>query len=72
MMGFNKFFDISLVATFYLVPNRRVSRLWRAWGNKLVMPGCWLNGLVTIKEAKDICLQITQSTAKRAFVMKVI
>ena len=31
-----------------------------------------LNGSVTTKEGKDVCLQITQSSAEGAFVMKVI
>ena len=72
MLGFKRFFGISLVAAFFLVPTGGAKASGAHGETNWSCLAEVLNTLVTIKERKDICLQITQSTAEGAFVMKVI
>ena len=72
MLGFKRFFGVSLVATFLLVPTGGATASGEHGETSRSSLADVLNSLVTIKEGKDISLQITQSTAKGAFVMKVI
>ena len=72
MLGFKRFFGISFLATFFLVPTGGAAASGKHGETSRSSLADVLNSLVTIKEGKDISLQITQSTAEGAFVMKVI